>query len=65
MEPGDQVAILFGCKHPVILRPEGSSWLYVGPAYAHEMMGGHLVDYWEHYREQGYTLVEAEVFELR
>jgi hypothetical protein len=65
MEPNDQVAILFGCKHPVILRPEGSSWLYVGPAYAHEMMIGQFVSYWEYFREQGYTGVESEVFEIR
>jgi hypothetical protein len=65
MEPGDQVAILFGCKRPVILRPEGSAWLYVGPAYAHEMMVGDIVSYWEYFREQGYTGVESEVFELR
>jgi hypothetical protein len=65
MEPGDQVAILFGCNHPVILRPEGSSWLYVGPAYAHEMMSGDFVSYWEVLREHGVTVVDSEVFELR
>jgi hypothetical protein len=65
MEPGDQVVILFGCKHPVILRSEGSSWLYVGPAYAHEMMTGDFVNYWEFFRKQGFTGVASEVFEIQ
>ena len=65
MEPGDQVAILFGCKHPVILRPDGPSWLYVGPAYAQEMMGGIFVKYWKVLPEHLFTVVDSEVFELR
>lgn len=64
MERGDQVAILFGCTHPVILRPEGPSWLCVGLAYAHEMMHGDFVTYWEFLREQGHCDVESEVFEM-
>jgi hypothetical protein len=65
MEPGDQVAILFGCRNPAILRPEGSAWLYVGPAYAQEMMNGDFVSYWEFLREQGLMDSESEVFEIQ
>lgn len=65
MEPGDQVAILFGCQHPIILRPEGSPWLYVGLAYAHEMMNGDFITCWELCRRHGWINMEPEVFELR
>jgi hypothetical protein len=66
MEPGDQVVILFGSRQPVILRPEQSSWLYIGSAYAHEMTDGKFVRAREYLQElEPNNGWESEVFEIQ
>jgi hypothetical protein len=37
MEPGDEVVMLHGSRVPVVLRPEHSWWLLVGPAFSHTL----------------------------
>lgn len=65
MELDDQVAILFGCKRPVILRPQDSSWLHVGQAYSSEMMDGKVAVIWEILHKFGEIDLDSEVFEIR
>ena len=41
---GDTLAVIFGCRFPVILRPATSqSWTVVGHCYAHGLMDGEAV----------------------
>jgi hypothetical protein len=40
---GDVVAILIGCNVPVILRPTGDNWFFVGEAYVCGIMDGELI----------------------
>ncbi|KAF2825465.1 hypothetical protein CC86DRAFT_295367 [Ophiobolus disseminans] len=44
MRPGDIVAVLFGGFWPVVLRPVGDQYLFMGIAYVHELMYVKLVD---------------------
>jgi hypothetical protein len=37
MKPGDEIVLLHGSKTPVVLRPEQSWWLLVGPAFSHAL----------------------------
>jgi hypothetical protein len=44
VRPGDVVAILFGCKCPVVLRPQGDDTYHViGECYIHELMDGEVL----------------------
>lgn len=38
--PGDQVFLIPGSDWPLVLRPEGDSYRFVGPAYVHGIMNG-------------------------
>jgi hypothetical protein len=41
---GDIVCILFGCKMPVILRPKGRHFIFIGECYIHGLMFGEAMD---------------------
>jgi len=41
---GDIVCILFGCKMPVILRPKGRHFIFIGECYIHGLMFGEAID---------------------
>jgi hypothetical protein len=41
---GDVVAILFGCKFPVVLRPKGHCFLYISECYVDGIMDGEIWD---------------------
>ncbi|KAH7070791.1 heterokaryon incompatibility protein-domain-containing protein, partial [Paraphoma chrysanthemicola] len=41
--PGDTVAILYGCRYPVILRPSGNGFKYVGECYIDGLTHGEAV----------------------
>jgi hypothetical protein len=40
---GDVVALLIGCNVPVVLRPKGDNWFFVGEAYVCGIMDGELM----------------------
>lgn len=44
MQIGDRVCILFGHSNPVILRPQGVKYQFMGEAYAHDLMDGQGVE---------------------
>lgn len=45
MAPRDRVAVLYGCRFPVILRPlEHGTYEFMGVAYVHRVMEGQLID---------------------
>lgn len=39
---GDRVAVLYGCGFPVVLRPSGNGFRYIGECYIHGLMNGEL-----------------------
>ncbi|KAL9608367.1 MAG: hypothetical protein Q9167_006796 [Letrouitia subvulpina] len=43
-EMGDNVALLKGCSTPVIVRPDGLTWKFIGNAYVHGIMNGEAFD---------------------
>lgn len=43
VQSGDCLCILYGCSVPVILRPEGDHYLFVGEAYVHGAMHGEIM----------------------
>jgi len=55
---GDLVCLLFGCKMPVVLRPEGDYFRFMGECYVHGLMFGEGIDAY------GRGEYEAEKFEL-
>ncbi|TVY73385.1 Heterokaryon incompatibility protein 6 OR allele [Lachnellula suecica] len=57
-EPGDIICILLGCWVPVVLRPEGDHYIYLGEAYVHEYMYGKGMDELE---EGKFQLQEFEI----
>ena len=44
IETGDSVALLKGCSTPVIVRPGGLTWKFIGNAYVHCTMNGEAFD---------------------
>lgn len=40
---GDILAVLLGCNHPVILRPQGDRFLYIGECFVHGIMDGEVI----------------------
>jgi hypothetical protein len=40
---GDIVCILFGCDTPVVLRPIGDGFVFIGECYIHGIMDGELI----------------------
>jgi hypothetical protein len=59
MREGDIVVVLFGQNAPCVLRPSGTSYLFMGQAYVDELMHGELVDEMDAGRiqEQEFVLV--------
>ncbi|ETS86928.1 hypothetical protein PFICI_00756 [Pestalotiopsis fici W106-1] len=43
VSPGDVVAVIFGCRIPVVLRSSGRFYQLVGPCYVHGAMNGEVV----------------------
>jgi hypothetical protein len=43
-QKGDKVCILLGCHVPVIIRPEGDHYIFIGEAYIHGVMYGELFE---------------------
>jgi hypothetical protein len=39
----DEICVLYGCKLPVILRKEGRSYTFIGPAYVNGAMNGEFM----------------------
>ncbi|KAE9363268.1 AAA-domain-containing protein [Stipitochalara longipes BDJ] len=50
-KPGDRIAILFGCNIPLILRPRGDNYEYIGSCFVEGLMKGEAVIGIEHNRE--------------
>jgi hypothetical protein len=44
VQKDDLVAILFGCNFPVILRPSGQHYIYIGECYIDGIMNGELIN---------------------
>ncbi len=44
---GDDIVMLLGCDHPVILHKEGEFWKLKGEAYVLGFMDGKAVELWE------------------
>ena len=42
--PGDQVCIFLGCRMPVMLRPMGEHFLFLGECYIHGLMFGEAME---------------------
>jgi hypothetical protein len=61
VRPGDVVAVLFGCRLPVILRPcgdDGTSYRLVSVCYVSGFMDGEAVEMWKN------GLLSDEAFEI-
>jgi hypothetical protein len=57
-QEGDKVAVLYGCNFPVILRPCGDLFKYVGECYVDGLLGGEAIDA----QERGeYDIVEVGI----
>ncbi|EPE27442.1 hypothetical protein GLAREA_04233 [Glarea lozoyensis ATCC 20868] len=41
---GDVIAILFGCSFPVVLRPSGHQYIYIGECYIDGIMDGEILE---------------------
>jgi hypothetical protein len=55
-KPGDFVAILHGCSTPVIIRPEGGEYRFIGSCYYESAMFGEAVD-WEEKNASYFRLI--------
>jgi hypothetical protein len=42
---GDRIAVILGCKMPVVLRPMGDSYQFIGTCFAEGLMDGEAVQY--------------------
>ena len=42
-EEGDVVFVLYGCSVPVVLRPDGDRWLFVGEVFVAGIMDGEVI----------------------
>lgn len=59
LQPGDMVAIIFGCSLPLVLRETYQQFRLVGPAYVHGIMHGEYID------GKGVDLMQIQEFTLR
>jgi hypothetical protein len=41
---GDRVAVLYGCNFPVLLRPDGDAFRYIGECYVDGLMDGEAIE---------------------
>ncbi|KAK7957861.1 HET-domain-containing protein [Apiospora saccharicola] len=44
LEQGDYVAVIYGCRIPLVLRPSGQYFQLIGPCYMHGAMFGEIID---------------------
>ncbi|KAK8052396.1 hypothetical protein PG993_003781 [Apiospora rasikravindrae] len=44
LDQGDCVAVIYGCRIPLVLRPSGAHFQLVGPCYFHGAMLGDIVE---------------------
>ncbi|PWY68221.1 HET-domain-containing protein [Aspergillus eucalypticola CBS 122712] len=58
-QEGDLVCVLFGCSVPVILRKQGSHYIFIGESYVHGIMDGEAIQMMNegHLVEEEFTLV--------
>lgn len=58
-QEGDLVCVLFGCSVPVILRKQGSHYIFIGESYVHGIMDGEAIQMMNegHLVEEDFTLV--------
>ncbi|PYH35828.1 HET domain-containing protein [Aspergillus neoniger CBS 115656] len=58
-QEGDFVCVLFGCSVPVILRKQGSHYIFIGESYVHGIMDGEAIQMMNegHLVEEEFTLV--------
>ncbi|KAL5313536.1 hypothetical protein ACEPPN_017956 [Leptodophora sp. 'Broadleaf-Isolate-01'] len=56
---GDQLCVLFGCDVPVVLRPIGGSYQFIGECYIHWLMEGEAIKALDAGR------VKSQTFEIR
>ncbi|PMD64881.1 uncharacterized protein K444DRAFT_520287 [Hyaloscypha bicolor E] len=56
---GDLVCLLFGCRMPVVLRPEGEYFRFMGECYVHGLMFGEGIEAFERgeYQMEKFELV--------
>jgi hypothetical protein len=55
---GDKVGVLYGCNFPVVLRPAGDSFQYIGECYIDGLMDGEAIDAQE---RGGYEAVDVRI----
>lgn len=55
---GDIIAVMFGCRLPVVLRPKGKHFLFIGECYVHGLMFGESMD---DLKRGVYKIVEFEL----
>lgn len=61
MKTGDIVCVLFGCRIPMILRPENNYYLLVSEAYVHGIMNGEAIERWKAGELDNITEEEFEI----
>lgn len=44
VQPGDKIAIIFGCSAPIVVRPHGDMFQVLGEAYVHGIMDGEALE---------------------
>ncbi|CZR69694.1 uncharacterized protein PAC_19594 [Phialocephala subalpina] len=59
MQEGDLLCVLFGGATPLILRPEGEHYRFVGECYVHDLMSGEAIKDWHDgkYTAQRFCLI--------
>jgi len=66
MKAGDKVCVLFGGSTPYVIRPTSitDEYLYLGPAYVHEIMDGEVIDAWEKDKDSDNQEFKEKFFKL-
>lgn len=55
-ERGDLICILYGCKKPLVLRPQGEHFVVVGECYVHGLMFGEAMESAQSHDETVFSL---------
>ncbi|KAH7305725.1 heterokaryon incompatibility protein-domain-containing protein [Rhexocercosporidium sp. MPI-PUGE-AT-0058] len=58
IQPGDKIAIIFGCSTPILIRQLGEVYQVLGEAYVHGLMDGEGL----HFLESGQSQVQQFIF---
>ncbi|KAJ4012572.1 hypothetical protein NW752_008277 [Fusarium irregulare] len=66
MKAGDKVCVLFGGSTAYVIRPTSTTdeYLYLGPAYVHEIMDGEVIDAWEKDKGSKHQEFQEKFFKL-